>query len=181
MNKQKGFSLLAVILIIIVVIIIGGASYWLGTQTKPAQNITQQTVQSSSSSSSSIVSSVSSSSVSSSAKPSITSVLPSPALIGQGITVIGANLSGFEGDKNLWIENSAGQKGIIYGISGSSTDKIIRFTLADRYCTSDNSYSGLECTSYIGIAPGEYKIYASTPSGVSNKVSFSVFDPMITN
>jgi len=108
-----------------------------------------------------------------STQPSITSISPNPAKIGSAITAVGTNLNGFEGDKNLWIENSAGQKGIIYGARDDST-ATIKFTLAGSYCTADTSYSGLPCPSSINIISGTYNIYAVTPSGTSNKVSFTV-------
>jgi len=107
------------------------------------------------------------------AQPSISYISPNPASVGSTVTVTGANLSGFEADKNLWIENSAGQKGIIYGTSGS-TDSMIKFMLANNYCTADTSYSGLPCSSYITITPGTYNIYALPWGNMSNKMPFSV-------
>lgn len=106
-------------------------------------------------------------------KPSITSILPNPATIGSLITVTGANLNGFEGDKNLWIENSAGKKGVIYGERDDSTTTI-KFTLAGSYCTIDTSYSGLPCPSSVIITPGTYNIYATPWGEMSNTVKFSV-------
>jgi len=108
-----------------------------------------------------------------SVQPFINLISPNPARVGQAITVTGASLNGFEGDKNLWIENSAGQRGVIYG-DKSSTGSVINFTLADSYCTLDNSYSGLPCPSYITIVPGTYSIYASPWGTASNKLSFAV-------
>lgn len=106
-------------------------------------------------------------------QPSITSILPNSAGLGSTITVTGTNLCGFESDRNLVIENSAGQKGVVYG-SSDSTCNVINFTLADKYCTTDMSYIGLPCPSYINIVAGTYNIYSRTPSGTSNRVSFSI-------
>jgi hypothetical protein len=111
-----------------------------------------------------------------STQPSITFILPNPAMVGSKITVTGANLNGFEGDKNLWIENSAGQKGIIYGDRDASTTTI-KFTLAGSYCMADNSYSGLPCPSHITITPGTYNIYTLPWGAMSNKVSFTIVAP----
>ena len=109
----------------------------------------------------------------SAATPFIASISPNPAKIGQATTVTGANLNGFEGDKNLWIENSAGQKGVIYGDRSGAGDTI-KFTLASSYCTADNSYSGLPCPAYIMITPGAYSIYATPWGTTSNKVTFNI-------
>jgi hypothetical protein len=110
-------------------------------------------------------------------QPVITSISPNPATIGQTITVTGRNLKGFEGDKMLIIENSFGQKGIIYDESGSTQDGIIKFTLKDTYCTSNTSYSGLPCPSYINITPGTYYIYTQPWGKISNKLEFKVISP----
>ena len=88
--------------------------------------------------------------------------------------VSGKNLSGFEGDKNVWIENTAtGVKGIIRGDQTSSATKIT-FTLADKYCTADTSYSGAACPSYLTITPGNYVLYANPWGVTSNSVTLVV-------
>jgi len=108
-----------------------------------------------------------------STQSTITSISPNTAMVGQAVTVTGTNLGGFEGDKYLWIENSAGQKGVIYG-NRDNLATTINFTLASSYCTADNSYSGLPCPSYITITPGAYNIYTVPWGNMSNKVSFTV-------
>lgn len=109
-----------------------------------------------------------------SSQPAIINIVPgSMAFTGTTITVNGTNLCGFESDKNLWIENSVGQKGVIYGLNGS-TCNTIKFVLADKYCTTDNSYSGLPCSSYLSIVPGTYNIFAQPWGTVSNKVQLKV-------
>ncbi|MDD5054716.1 MAG: S-layer homology domain-containing protein [Candidatus Peribacteraceae bacterium] len=105
--------------------------------------------------------------------PSISSVSPNPAKIGSTVTVNGFNLRGFEGDKNLWIENGAGQKGVVLGDSTDSTT-VVTFKLSGSYCTKDTSYSGLPCPSSITITPGAYHLYAQPWGTMSNKVAFSV-------
>ena len=113
---------------------------------------------------------------SSTQQPSIISIVHNPATVGSIVIVTGTNLSGFEGDKNLWIENSAGQKGIIYGERDSS-NTTIKFTLASSYCATDNSYSGAPCPSYITIIPGTYDIYALPWGNMSNKMTFGIVAP----
>jgi len=109
--------------------------------------------------------------------PSISYVAPNPALVGSPITVIGDNLSGFEGDKNLFIENLSGESGIIYG-NTESTENTIVFTLGEKYCTVDNSYSGLPCPSYITITPGLYKIYSKPYDVASNRIILEIIAPL---
>lgn len=105
--------------------------------------------------------------------PTITSVTPTTASIGTYIEIKGTHFSGFEGDKYAWIENTKGEKGIIYNDTGS-TDSLIKFKLANKYCTKDNSYSGLPCDSYINIVPGTYNIYVQPWGNISNKVQLIV-------
>jgi hypothetical protein len=108
-----------------------------------------------------------------STQPSITSILPTPATVGSNIIVTGKNLNGFEGDKNIWIKNGAGQKGIIYGERDNLTTTI-KFTLADKYCAVDTSYSGVPCPSYITITPGSYLVFVENQNGISNTLNFKV-------
>jgi len=112
--------------------------------------------------------------------PSITSITPSSASIGQAIVVKGSNLAGFEGDKNLWIKNSQGIPGIIYS-DQSSTDKLISFKLGDKYCTVVTEYSGEPCQSYISIVSGNYQIYAQPWGTKSNAVNFTVKPIAVSN
>jgi hypothetical protein len=107
-------------------------------------------------------------------RPIIYSIVPSHGFVGTTITIQGLNLAGFEGDKNIWIKDiNSGAKGLIHGDS-SSTDNHITFKLADRYCASDVSYSGLECPSYLNIKTTDYILYVE-PWGVkSNEVKFSL-------
>lgn len=104
----------------------------------------------------------------------ISSIIPASAKIGQTVEIHGTNFSGFEGDKNVWIENTDGKKGIIYGMVPQSTDSLIRFTLENKYCTKDNSYSGEDCMDYLVIIPGKYTIYTYPWGNMSNKVEFIV-------
>jgi len=106
--------------------------------------------------------------------PKITSVTPSSGPVGTVVELKGKSFSGFEGDKYAWIENSKGEKGIIYGDTKVATDSYIKFTLASKYCTADTSYSGNPCPSYISITPGAYKIYVMPWGTLSNKVTFTV-------
>lgn len=100
--------------------------------------------------------------------PMLFSISPSSAALTDGLTIqiTGVYLSGFEGDKNVWIENAAGQKGIAYGTT-DSTDNTIKFILSRKLCTTDNSYSGKACSSWMTIVPGTYSVYVM-PWGVKS-------------
>ncbi len=105
--------------------------------------------------------------------PVISSVVPDNGPVGTSVVLKGTRFAGFESDKNAIIENYFGQRGIIYGETGS-TDSLIKFKLADRYCTRDMSYIGDPCTTFMIITPGVYWIYVSPWGKSSNKIQFTV-------
>ena len=116
----------------------------------------------------------SSATTSSESLPLITSIVPTSGPIGTKVELKGTGFSGFEGDKYAWIENTkTGVKGIIYNEPGA-TNTFIPFTLKDKYCTRDNSYSGNPCESYLTITPGEYTIHVYPWGKMSNKIKFTV-------
>lgn len=104
----------------------------------------------------------------------INSVVPASATVGSHIEIKGSNFVGFAGDVNLWIENSAGVKGIIYGDRNSSNENSIRFILPASVCQQDTSYSGLPCPVTLSLAPGNYKIFVRPWNTESNKVDFTI-------
>ena len=105
--------------------------------------------------------------------PIITSISPSSAKIGETIIVHGCNLAGLEGDKNIWLQNNQGIKGILYGTSRSTQDAIT-ITLSSPLCQTDTSYSGLSCAAWLTLSPGTYTLY-TIPWGISsNIVHFTV-------
>jgi len=112
--------------------------------------------------------------------PHIDSIAPSSAAIGSKINVNGSNLNGFEGDLDVWVENSAGQKAIIHGLKPQSTASDIQFTLATNYCTIDTSYSGAACPEYMAMTRGTYTMYAMPWGTESNKMQFTVTSPQTT-
>jgi|ERR1035437_262734 hypothetical protein len=106
--------------------------------------------------------------------PVIYSVFPTSATFGDTIEVKGKNLAGFEGDRNLWIESrELGIKGIIYG-SADSSSSTIHFTLANKYCTEDTSYSGKDCDAYFNLSASIYYLYALPWGKKSNAVNFEI-------
>jgi hypothetical protein len=105
--------------------------------------------------------------------PVITSLSTDYGPVGTSIEIKGCNFSGFEGDKNAWIENSQGIKGPIYGEVGS-TNKLLKIILKSPICQKDNSYSGLPCDAWLTLAPGTYKIYTEPWGKKSYEAIFSI-------
>jgi hypothetical protein len=108
-------------------------------------------------------------------KAVITSLSSYSGPVGTKLEIRGCNFAGFEGDKNAWIENSEGIKGILHGEEGS-TENLMKVTLSSPLCQHDISYSGLPCGAYLSLTPGTYKIYAAPwgPSTLSNVVNFTI-------
>ncbi|MCC7160122.1 hypothetical protein IT399_00105 [Candidatus Nomurabacteria bacterium] len=107
--------------------------------------------------------------------PIITSLSSYSGAVGTKLEINGCNFTGFEGDKNAWIENANSVKGILYGEEGS-TSKNIKITLESSLCQKDTSYSGLSCDAKLDLTSGVYKIYVA-PWGWekgSNKVIFTI-------
>ena len=105
--------------------------------------------------------------------PVISSITPISGSIGMTMLVSGSNFLGFEGDKYLWVKNSAGVKGILYGEhDGSNTS--VRAVLPARLCQIDVSYSGKDCPAYLELVPGTYTMEALGWGGTSNSVSFTI-------
>lgn len=107
--------------------------------------------------------------------PVIAAISTASGTVGTQLHVQGCNFSGFEGDKNLWIENSQGLKGILYGQS-TSTSELIHVTLESSLCQTDNSYSGLPCDQRLALSPGKYWIYAAPWGRTSNRMEFTIVD-----
>lgn len=110
--------------------------------------------------------------------PVITSISQSSGEIGTIIELRGKNLAGFEGDLDAIIENNAGEKSVLMGMTNASIPQgdgeIIKVKIESKVCTTNNSYSGLPCKEYLNIIPGAYKIYTAPWGKVSNKVEFTV-------
>jgi len=92
-------------------------------------------------------------------------------------TVNGCNFSGFEGDKDVWIVNENGVKGILHG-DQASTDKLISLKLQPKICQQNNSYSGNPCTAWLDIVSGIYKIYTEPWGKKSNEVLVEIKDAL---
>ncbi|GEM_PF-4377266 len=106
-------------------------------------------------------------------KPVITSLSIISGPVGTKLKINGCNFSGFEGDKNAWIENDKGVVGILRGEDGS-TSKLLQVTLKTSLCQSDVSYSDLSCNAWLTLIPGTYKIYVAPWGKESNKIGFII-------
>lgn len=110
--------------------------------------------------------------------PVITSLSSYSGPVGTKLEVRGCNFAGFESDLNVWVENSQGVKGIAYAeaahLSGGSTAKLLKITLAPSLCQKDNSYSALPCQAYLNLTPGLYKIYTAPWGKKSNEIVFTI-------
>jgi hypothetical protein len=105
--------------------------------------------------------------------PVITSLSTYSGPVGTKFEIRGCNFSGFEGDKNAWIENASGVKGFLPGEVGS-TSKLLKVTLKSPLCQKDTTHSGRPCDARLTLTPGIYKIYAMPWGKVSNKVNFTI-------
>lgn len=105
--------------------------------------------------------------------PVITSVMPASGPVGTKITVQGCNFLGFESDKNLWLKNSDGVKGVLHGERDGS-NVVAKATIPVALCQTDTSYSGLACPSSLNLVPGTYSLQASSYGGMSNSLTFTV-------
>jgi len=105
--------------------------------------------------------------------PVITSLSSYSGPVGTKLEIHGCNFAGFEADKNAWIENTQGVKGILYGEAGS-TSKLVQVSLYSPLCQIDTSYSGLPCDAWLTLTPGIYRIYVTPWGQKSNEVSFTI-------
>jgi len=105
--------------------------------------------------------------------PVITSLSGYFGSVGAKLEIMGCNFSGFEGDKDAWIENSQGVKGLLRG-EAESTSKLLKITLNSPLCQKDTSYSGLPCDAWLNLTPGAYKIYALPWGKKSNEINFKI-------
>lgn len=112
------------------------------------------------------------------ATPVITSLSSYSGPVGTMLEIKGCNFSGFEGDKNAWIENGQGKAGILYG-GEESTNNLLKITLNSPLCQNDNSYSGLPCGTLLNLTPGTYKIYTTPWGKKSNEVIFTITESVV--
>lgn len=113
--------------------------------------------------------------------PVISSISPSSGPIGTKVEIKGENLSGFEGDLDVYFEDASGQKVKLTDNSGTYPKTMGKsmVIMVKEPCQRGEKiigrYSGIESwCNYVPLKPGNYKVYVN-PYGVkSNVVSFTV-------
>ena len=113
-------------------------------------------------------------------EPIITAISTNSWYINTNIKIEWCNFSGFEWDKNIWIENEQGIKWILYAQDWSNS-KLINITIKSPICQNDISYSGLECEYMLELIPWNYKIFTMPWWKMSNKIDFRIIDSNIKN
>ncbi len=108
--------------------------------------------------------------------PVITSISPDTVdRPGNIVTITGKYLNGFEGETIVVITNKFGYKGYISAKSiapkGATT---ISFSLPNQICGENVGASGRTCSTWMGMAPGDYEVYVQPWSKPSNKVTIRV-------
>jgi hypothetical protein len=183
--NQKGF--VNVILVVIIVVLAGALGYF--TLVKKSPQVTQQTSTPTPTlttipTPTAKISTLTPTPVSTPSLPTsctdklggapvITSLSTYSGPVGTKLEIRGCNFSGFEGDKNAWIENASGVKGLLYS-EIESTSKLLKVTLESPLCQKDTTYSGLLCDAWLTLTPGKYKIYVMPFGKASNKVNFTI-------
>ncbi len=158
-NNQKGFANLVLIGALIVVIAIGGyflvskkSSLVVKKEIPQSPKICKQDQN---------------------ATPEIYSLSTNSFSVGDTIKINGCNLAGFEGDDNVWLQNTNGIKGILYGARHGDNENI-EITTTSFICEQDTSYSGEDCKNRLTLVPGVYKLYAMPWGKKSNEVSVTI-------
>ncbi len=113
--------------------------------------------------------------------PVITSITPSSGPIGTIVEIKGQNLSGFEGDLNVYFEGQDEREILLtdtfgdYSKTGSSLIKVKVKEPCQEGEKVIGSYSGMpqECN-FVKLDPGEYKVYVRPWGKESNKVKFTI-------
>jgi hypothetical protein len=113
--------------------------------------------------------------------PIIESMSPKFGPKGTIVEIRGKNLSGFEGDLDVYFERGDGKKIMLTDNFGSyvkTQDKLIKIVLNESCKAGEKvigRYSGLESEcSYIELIPGTYKVYAEPWGEKSNIVNFEI-------
>ena len=113
--------------------------------------------------------------------PVITSLSRTSGPIGTELEIRGCNLSGFEGDLDVYFERTDGKKIMLtdtfgsYPKTGGSLIKVVVKEPCQQGETVYGRYSGIpaQCN-YIALTPGLYKVYTDPWGKTSNTVSFTI-------
>lgn len=113
--------------------------------------------------------------------PKINSISPSSGPKGTVVEIRGSNLSGFEGDLDVYFERPDGKKVMLtdnYGSYQLTQDELIRVKVIEPCQEGEKvmgRYSGIESEcNYLELTPGMYKVYVTPWDKKSNIVSFEL-------
>ena len=109
--------------------------------------------------------------------PVISGISTTTGPVGTSVVIDGENLSGEGGSLDAWIENEAGEIGFL-GHTGETAypeSKQIKFKIEDSACRKIDNESG-NCTDYLKIISGNYKIFTQPWGKKSNYINFIVTD-----
>ena len=116
-----------------------------------------------------------------SANPAIYSISPSSGPIGTKVQIKGYQLSGFEGDLDVYFERSDGKVVILtdnfgtYSKTGSDAMNFVIKEPCQKGQTIYGRYSGIPSTcDYVALTPGKYKVYVKPYGQKSNVVEFTI-------
>lgn len=113
--------------------------------------------------------------------PVITSLSSISGAIGTILEIRGCNLSGFEGDLDVYFERADGQKIMLtdnFGSYSKTADSLIMVVVKEPCQQGETiygSYSGIpsQCN-FIALNPGLYKVYTKPWSKTSNTAYFAI-------
>ena len=166
MNSQKGFAVpLAIVFVILLVIFVGLFVYRkaeapaINTLTSPPAATTSDQTN----------------------LPIINKITPNSGPKGTVAEISGKNLSGFEGDLNVYFERTDGKTVLLtdtFGDYAQTGGSLIKVKVAEPCQPGEKvigEYSGIESVcDYVELTPGAYQVYTE-PWGVkSNAVDFEI-------
>jgi hypothetical protein len=185
MKTNKGFGVLGVVLLLAGILAVGGGAYFAGIKSKTVPSNYNPYVNTDTTvnikpavipplNTQPILTALPTTCIEKAeGMPVITSISKNAGSVGDRVEIKGCNFSGFEADKNVWIQNSNNEAGIMYG-EKESTDRSIIFILKSPLCQTDNSYRGDECQKALNLVPGVYKIFTNPWGKKSNEVVFTI-------
>ena len=115
--------------------------------------------------------------------PRIDSIAPASGPKGTTVEIRGTELSGFEGDLDVYFERADGKRVMLtdtFGDYAKTQDKLIKVKVTEPCQQGEKvigRYSGIETEcDYIELAPGIYKVYAEPWGKKTNTVTFEITD-----
>jgi uncharacterized protein (UPF0333 family) len=102
--------------------------------------------------------------------PVINSIMPMSGKVGSSIELKGKNFGGDGSDSIIIIENTKGQKGMLF-LEPGNTASLAKANIKSKVCIYNIDWY---CNSDFTVVPGKYKIYLIRHNIESNRVDFTV-------